>query len=432
MASVNYLKCKSTGHAKAMMRHSEKEERLKHDHSNPDIDKSCTEKNSSLYGLSYDEMCRKYDDRIRLLDETTNTNKRSDRVTMFSLSYSVPEGLPEWLEENFIEDVEKIIADQYGEKNIIESERHLDEKHKYIDHGEEKMSRAHGHTFVIPEIDGKLNGKKFSSKSQMKKLNKAIEVMSLKKYHVRFMTGEQAKHKTVEMLKNESFIESQERKITQNNDVLTRQLNENRILEDRKNNYESALESLQETYDNKTQELSAQYQAERERLTQEYEKKVKEIAAREKELSQREKANEGRELKLEELKELEQKSIWSNKDKQNILKTAKSSVRNAEKAKNATYNKNYVEKENKALEKENKALRKQMPTTQEMLHYNALEDRVNDLTLENESLRKDIKIRDKFIKDRGLSKTFTEFCQKLGHTLKVAIENIKKDDKETR
>jgi hypothetical protein len=200
------MKCKGAGNAKAIMRHSEKEERLLHEHSNMDIDKSCTENNTSRYGLSYEDMCNKYDERIKLLDETTNTNKRSDRVTMFSLEYSVPEGLPEWLEDSYLEDVEKVIAEQYGEQNIIESERHFDEKHVYIDHGEEKMSRAHGHTFVVPEVDGQLNGKKFSSKGNMQKLNKAIDKMSMEKYDRHFMTGKEARHKSVEELKHDSRI----------------------------------------------------------------------------------------------------------------------------------------------------------------------------------------------------------------------------------
>jgi len=182
MASVSYeCKMKSATDVKAIIRHCEKEQRLKHDHNNKDINKELTQSNSSLFNLSYIDICKKYDERIKELDTTTNTNKRKDRVTCFSLEYTVPDNLPERDEENFLLDVEKLIAKQYGSKNIIESTRHFDEKHEYIDHGVKKISRAHAHTFVVPEIDGKLNGKKFSSRAQMMKLNKAIDEMSREK-----------------------------------------------------------------------------------------------------------------------------------------------------------------------------------------------------------------------------------------------------------
>ena len=38
-----------------------------------------------------------------------------------------------------------------------------------------KESREHLHFYVIPEIDGQLNGKNFSSKKRMIELNKKLE-----------------------------------------------------------------------------------------------------------------------------------------------------------------------------------------------------------------------------------------------------------------
>ena len=376
MASVDYKKCKSAGHAKAIMRHSEKEERLKHEHSNREIDKSRTENNSSLFGLSYEEMCRKYDERIRTLDETTNTNKRSDRVTMFSLTYTVPGGLPEWQEEAFLADVEKLIEKQYGARNIIESERHFDEKHKYMANGERRMSRAHGHTFVVPEINGKLNGKKFSSMSQMMALNKSIDEMSLEKYHVYFETGEQARHKTVEALKNESLIEEQERTLEANRGRIEALKEESHALKD----------DIQTLKDDK-KDLQTQYDDDLKRLNNE-------LAEKKKLIEKQERAIEGRQLKIDEIRALNQKTFWSQDDKNNVLKTALLSAQNEQKANKYKNKLDEALVENDSLKTKNEQLEKQIPDFEQQLHYkhqdeliSELESRNKKLQLENRELR---------------------------------------------
>ena len=55
--------------------------------------------------------------------------------------------------------------------------------------------------YVIPEIDGKLNGKQFSSKTSMKSLNKAIDKLAKDKYKVPFLAGIEARKRSVEELK---------------------------------------------------------------------------------------------------------------------------------------------------------------------------------------------------------------------------------------
>lgn len=419
MASVNYRKCKSTGEAKAMMRHSEKQERLKHEHSNPDIDKSLTEQNTSLYGLSYQDMCQKYDERIRILDETTNTNKRSDRVTMFSLEYSVPEGLPAWLENEYLADCEKVIAEQYGEHNIIESERHVDEKHKYMDHGVEKMSRAHGHTFAVPEIDGKLNGKKFSSKSQMMKLNQSIEKMSVQKYHLHFMTGKEARHQTVEEMKRESAIEQQKISIQKNNEILQRQFEQSQGLKAEKEELTHELTDLREDFEQQTHDLQVQYQAEQARLEAEYAQKKKLIAEREAGLKQQEQSFAGSELKLKELEEIQTKTFWSTEDKQNVLKTAMQSAQNA--------------KTTRTLKAENKDLKKNVETMRpryedydrvvSQVHHRD-EDIIPKLERKVAKLEQDLKVRDDFIERAGIKAQFVEFCHDIGYKLKEEMQKI--------
>ena len=394
MASVNYMKCKGAGHAKAIMRHSEEEERLKHEHSNPHLDKSCTENNSSLFGLTYVEMCRKYDQRIRTLDETTNRNKRSDRVTMFSLEYTVPEGLPAWQEESYLADVEKLIADQYGTRNIIESERHFDEKHTYIDHGEEKTSRAHGHTFVVPEVDGQLNGKKFSSKSQMMTLNKSIEVMSMEKYHIHFMTGKEARHKTVEALKNESLIEEQERTLNANRGHIEALKEESQALKD----------DIQTLKDDK-EDLQAQYEADRERLNNE-------LAEKKKLIEKQERAIEGRQLKIDEIRALNQKTFWTQEDKNNVLKTALSSAKNAQKAKEAD-----------SLKKEVEQMK---PTYDDYSRVEAQvkqrDNTISKLTNQLATAREEVRVRDEFIQKHGIKERFIDFCKSIGHRVKDSVQ----------
>ena len=211
MASVNFMKCKSAGEANAMLRHCDKNERLKHEHSNKEIDKSKTDQNISYTKLDYSGVCKKYDDRIKQLDETTNTNKRKDRVSMFGLSIPAPEGMSAEESKDFFFETVKLLRQKYGADNIIGAYTHYDEIHQYIDGGEVKVSRPHLHAYVVPEIDGKLNGKRFSSKASMQALNREIDKLAKEKYQVAFLTGKPARHKSVEQLKELSEKELDKR-----------------------------------------------------------------------------------------------------------------------------------------------------------------------------------------------------------------------------
>ena len=67
------------------------------------------------------------------------------------------------------------------------------------------MSRSHLQCYVVPEHNGKLNGKWFSSRANMIKLNNSIHRMAPEQFGVTFMDGSKRKsRKTVEQLKNES------------------------------------------------------------------------------------------------------------------------------------------------------------------------------------------------------------------------------------
>lgn len=212
MASVNFEKFKIAQQVKAMFRHCDEEKRLEANHSNIDINKSATP-NNMQGNLDYNAACRKYDDRIAFLDSKPGANKRKDRVTCFGLNVPAPKDLKPEDEKAFFMEVLEIIKNQYGEDNIIQYYVHQDEKHEYInaETGEQCMSRTHMQCYVVPEHNGKLNGKWFSNKSNMIKLNNAIHRMAQEQFGVMFMDGSKKKsRKTVEQLKSEStYLEAQ-------------------------------------------------------------------------------------------------------------------------------------------------------------------------------------------------------------------------------
>lgn len=217
MASVNFMKVKSRSSARAYVKHCDKDEREKNNHSNKDINKALSKNNAQLK-LSVDQTMKKFSARIEQLDKTTNTNFRKDRVEAFMLEVPVPENLSDASETKWARDAIAEIVKFCGKENVINVYYHQDEKHAYIDHGKTKLSRNHLHCFVVPCVDGKLNGKKFSSKSRMKELNKSLDSMTREKYSVQFLkdanrTKENRvmEHHTVEELKALSNQELEER-----------------------------------------------------------------------------------------------------------------------------------------------------------------------------------------------------------------------------
>jgi hypothetical protein len=90
---------------------------------------------------------------------------------------------------------------------------HRDERHEYTDAvtGKKRMSMDHIHIPIVAEVGGKLNGKAFSSRKNMRMLNNSIHKMSQDEFGVDFMTGEQSKSKeTTESLKYKSKIKELE------------------------------------------------------------------------------------------------------------------------------------------------------------------------------------------------------------------------------
>ena len=208
MASVNFEKYKTSQEVKAMLRHCDMDERKQHNHSNQNINKTLTGENVQAW--DYDTACGLYDTRIAKLDAKPGANIRKDRVTCFGLSIPVPEGMDETDYRDWTVDTLELIIEQYGDENLIGAYLHLDEIHDYKDAetGEDRTSRAHIHAYVVPEVNGKLNGRAFSSKKNMIKLNQAIHKMTQTRYGLDFMDGSKKKS-TEEMvtLKHKSKLQ---------------------------------------------------------------------------------------------------------------------------------------------------------------------------------------------------------------------------------
>lgn len=123
---------------------------------NPNIDVTKSHLNKSLLGLTYEQMCEKYDERIAQLDATTNTNHRKDRVTLQNIEIPVPRELDRNLYNKWFVKVAEILCSTYGYLNFIDGQVHWDEEHKYIgaETGELEVSRVHAHFSFVPEVNG--------------------------------------------------------------------------------------------------------------------------------------------------------------------------------------------------------------------------------------------------------------------------------------
>ena len=203
MASVDYRKCKS-GDAAAILRHCDRDERMRHEHSNPHIDKSLTPGNMQVRG--YATVMRALRERLEELDSRPGANRRKDRVELFMLEVPVPAGHEP---KAFMEVVLDEIAGMYGPRNVLGWYLHVDEVHEYVDHGEVKTSLPHIHVPVVPEINGRLNGKVFSSRANMVELNKRIDRRA-REIGPPFLTGGHPRKRSVEELKVQSYKSARE------------------------------------------------------------------------------------------------------------------------------------------------------------------------------------------------------------------------------
>ena len=217
MAGVDFkCKIKSVSQAKSIIRHCDLEERKLHEHSNKNINKDLTKYNLQTT-KNYNDACKKVDDRMAYLDSLENQNKRKDRVIMFSLGITIPSQLKDNDVKQCCEKILKILNDNYGADNHIATYVHSDEIHDYIDAETHKARTSLRHMHCIyscADKDGHLNGKEFSSRKNIKKINNAIHEMMKNDYGIDFMTGKATKSvDTVETLKNKSALLEKEAKL---------------------------------------------------------------------------------------------------------------------------------------------------------------------------------------------------------------------------
>lgn len=209
MASVNFHKCKAgTGEAGALIRHCDKQERLKHDHGNEHVDKELTDGNMQFRNSTYRQTMDRLRQRLAELDAQPGANRRKDRVECFMLEIPIPHGYDI---KRFAEMAVREIAVMYGKENVLNAYVHVDEVHEYLDHGDMRKSLSHIHVPVVPEVDGKLNGKAFSSRQNMIALNQRIDRAARHELGgPGFLTGTAPRRRTVEELKAGSVQEARE------------------------------------------------------------------------------------------------------------------------------------------------------------------------------------------------------------------------------
>lgn len=248
MASVDWQKHSGGTSVKAQFRHCDKDERLKAEHANEEIDKSLTHKNLSFgaFNGDYKSICHAYDERIKYIDEHAGLKKkpRKDRVTCMSWSISCPAGMSDDTASKWFTDVYDLLNTEYSD--VLGASAHFDEVHEYVDAstGETAVSRPHMHVFVLPvvEKDGfrRLVGKDFSKRENIVKLNNRIQAMTEDKYpgHT-FMTGVKhpGEYQPVEDLKRRSkeaqAIQAEKEKVKQ--EIEADKSNALRVIEGAKN-----------------------------------------------------------------------------------------------------------------------------------------------------------------------------------------------------
>jgi len=206
MASANFSKIKTAQETKAKIRHDDKEQRLKTEHTNPHIDKSMTSKNLSFYGRSYADVCSRYDSIISDCDSKPNANKRSDRVTNVCVEIPVPDNLKPQDEERFFRCAGVELCKFYGDEALLEGYFHVDEKHEYFDAQEKRfrVSRNHATFRFVPLVNGSLNAREFTSRKNLIGVNNLLEEMCEREFKIPFNNGKGKRGRTVEELKNES------------------------------------------------------------------------------------------------------------------------------------------------------------------------------------------------------------------------------------
>jgi len=249
MSSLNVATCKQAQVAR-LLAHCDKVMRTKAEHANKHINKNMTYKNYQIGG-SYEEVRKRFDDTLKELDSRKRANKRIDRTCLLAIEGPLPEPDEEKDTEQqrnaWIAGVENILKAEHPETVFIAEYIHYDEVHDYInpETGEHVMSRPHMHMYVMPIIDGKLNGKKFfPGRSSLRQFHRKVDELTKEIYGFTYGNGSKKKSfDTVEHLKMESEkAEMEERRtvlVEMEKDLMNRQValqQQEQIIEEREQN----------------------------------------------------------------------------------------------------------------------------------------------------------------------------------------------------
>lgn len=198
MSSVNWAKFQK-GQSKAILMHCDGDERVCRSHNNAHIDTSKTNQNIALGLCEQREVLYKtFDDIVTKCNEKqvaeSGKSIRKDQVQLIGLSITVPKDLAKEKYEDWFRDTYEVLCKTYG-KRVLGADCHFDEVHEYQDvrSGKTVESRPHMHAFVIPEVDGKLNGKKFVTRKAMTSINNTLQKMTQENYSCDFMDGTKKK-----------------------------------------------------------------------------------------------------------------------------------------------------------------------------------------------------------------------------------------------
>lgn len=198
MSSVNWAKFQK-GQSKAILMHCDGDERVCRSHNNVHIDTSKTNQNIALGLCEQREVLYKtFDDIVNKCNKKqvaeSGKKVRKDQIQLIGLSITVPKDLAKEKYEDWFRDTYEVLCKTYG-KRVLGADCHFDEVHEYTDvrSGEKVESRPHMHAFVIPEVDGKLNGKKFVTRKDMTSINNTLQKMTQENYGCDFMDGTKKK-----------------------------------------------------------------------------------------------------------------------------------------------------------------------------------------------------------------------------------------------
>lgn len=176
----------------------------------------------------YENVFKNYKKIVKQFDDDPHqTNHRKDRTDVIFLEIPFPKELSGTDTETYekgqrwIVRAVECIRDVYRgtiEMVMLPGTVHVDEIHDYYDVERDMMrtSVVHAHVpcLTIHTDTGSFNGKWFSSRAHMNKVNSSIQKMTQEEFGCDFLTGEKYKsRKTVEELKSESERAANEMKI---------------------------------------------------------------------------------------------------------------------------------------------------------------------------------------------------------------------------